>query len=462
MSMQCTKNPIHKLFQTSPGMQPVHAEYFGRREKTLIPLVCESRYWSSLHLHALSASLTWKLLMFMSTCTRIWFELKIHTKLPPISENTWATTFRIHRHPSRLMLTSMCQRMTLPAIPSIPFADNSFRTSTTCRFSITAQPRICAQSPVSGEERAAVTMQKSTCSICWCWAMMRRCEGRCMLMRWEKCRKRSSKSRVGDGVYSVKAVGKAAGKPCSTCDPSTPLTLVNLTIWCPLTSTWKSCGPRWTGSMLLESLCSLYFCHRFCCIYCDKIFISSSILRIHMRKKRHFRVHPSCHHFDRFYLSNYTICIKDSSLSHLTPACQQSTSNPQHYAPNVHESTGSKPLDQDDRNHLIAEAADTFSPTSVSATAASPHSDDSDDSDCSEWCEYTEARCLFCDFTTTSEDIHEHLAQTHKINLFHLENVFERIKFVNFVRHHVSGGAERCFGCSRLMNDGELIMFWFA
>lgn len=41
------------------------------------------------------------------------------------------------------------------------------------------------------------------------------------------------------------------------------------------------------------------------CLYCDKVFKDALVLRKHMRKKKHFKVHPCNHTYDRFYVINY-------------------------------------------------------------------------------------------------------------------------------------------------------------
>lgn len=41
------------------------------------------------------------------------------------------------------------------------------------------------------------------------------------------------------------------------------------------------------------------------CIYCEKKFPSTLILRKHMRKKKHFSVHPQNKVYDQYYIVNY-------------------------------------------------------------------------------------------------------------------------------------------------------------
>ncbi|KAJ1678329.1 hypothetical protein EV182_004274 [Spiromyces aspiralis] len=41
------------------------------------------------------------------------------------------------------------------------------------------------------------------------------------------------------------------------------------------------------------------------CLYCEKTFTSATVLRKHMRKKKHFKISPHNHLYDRFYVINY-------------------------------------------------------------------------------------------------------------------------------------------------------------
>ena len=41
------------------------------------------------------------------------------------------------------------------------------------------------------------------------------------------------------------------------------------------------------------------------CIYCEKVFPSGMLLRKHMRKKKHFKIHPENIIYDQFYVVNY-------------------------------------------------------------------------------------------------------------------------------------------------------------
>lgn len=41
------------------------------------------------------------------------------------------------------------------------------------------------------------------------------------------------------------------------------------------------------------------------CIYCGHVYPSYAVLRQHMRKKKHLRIHPSNATYDQFYIANY-------------------------------------------------------------------------------------------------------------------------------------------------------------
>jgi len=42
------------------------------------------------------------------------------------------------------------------------------------------------------------------------------------------------------------------------------------------------------------------------CIYCERTFHSALVLRQHMRKKKHFKIHPKNHRYDKYYVVNFT------------------------------------------------------------------------------------------------------------------------------------------------------------
>lgn len=55
-----------------------------------------------------------------------------------------------------------------------------------------------------------------------------------------------------------------------------------------------------------ELVCKLIV--RCICLYCEKVFKSPAVLKVHMRKKRHYKINPKNKDYDRFYLINYLVC----------------------------------------------------------------------------------------------------------------------------------------------------------
>jgi hypothetical protein len=43
------------------------------------------------------------------------------------------------------------------------------------------------------------------------------------------------------------------------------------------------------------------------CVYCHHTFKDYDAMKLHMRKKKHFRFHPKDHEWDRFFILNYTV-----------------------------------------------------------------------------------------------------------------------------------------------------------
>lgn len=44
------------------------------------------------------------------------------------------------------------------------------------------------------------------------------------------------------------------------------------------------------------------------CIFCHQVFRSMAALNRHMRNKKHFKIDPKNHHYDKFYITNYLKC----------------------------------------------------------------------------------------------------------------------------------------------------------
>lgn len=45
------------------------------------------------------------------------------------------------------------------------------------------------------------------------------------------------------------------------------------------------------------------------CIYCEKTFKNHSVLKLHMKKKKHVKINPNNKIYDQFYLINYLVII---------------------------------------------------------------------------------------------------------------------------------------------------------
>lgn len=43
------------------------------------------------------------------------------------------------------------------------------------------------------------------------------------------------------------------------------------------------------------------------CIYCERIFKDYSVLKLHMRKKKHFKINARNKDYDKFYIINYLV-----------------------------------------------------------------------------------------------------------------------------------------------------------
>ncbi|KJE90940.1 hypothetical protein CAOG_02165 [Capsaspora owczarzaki ATCC 30864] len=102
------------------------------------------------------------------------------------------------------------------------------------------------------------------------------------------------------------------------------------------------------------------------CLYCEKVFKSRDVLKSHMRKKKHIRVHPQNKEYDRFYMINYlepgkgweAILNEDRPVPIKRPA--------PHPAPLAHATSG-KP-----RKHSAArQAAEANKRAAASSTSSS-------------------------------------------------------------------------------------------
>lgn len=152
------------------------------------------------------------------------------------------------------------------------------------------------------------------------------------------------------------------------------------------------------------------------CIYCEKQFQDKNTLMDHMRKRNHREVNPKNHYYDKFYIINYL-------------------------------ELGKRWLDV-----LAEDFEDTM------ATFQDSDEEEEDNS----WCEWQEDNlaidevrvlCLMCDENNeTVEGILDHMKESHKLDLLHeikehKMTLYDRMKFINFIRKQNFNGA--CWVCQR-------------
>ena len=137
---------------------------------------------------------------------------------------------------------------------------------------------------------------------------------------------------------------------------------------------------------------------RVTCLYCDGVFTDHVTLRKHQRKKKHFRVHSKNSHYDRYYIRNYSWEA------------------------------------QDDLENIES------------------------DGDFEDWEEYVDVKtqCLFDEeMFDDLEACLDHMHSKHGVDLLKIEDVYLRIKYVNYVRKQVQ--EVRCFKCNLEQPNLELL-----
>jgi hypothetical protein len=145
------------------------------------------------------------------------------------------------------------------------------------------------------------------------------------------------------------------------------------------------------------------------CIYCMKTFKSHSVLKLHMRKKKHFRIDPHQTLYDRFYIVNYLHPGKDWQ------AAQEDD--------NV----------ADEEDNPAKDAADAWDDWVE---------DDSDQDPCV---------CLFCPHAApSSAECLAHTTSAHGFDLMAIRkqwnlDTYDSIKLINYVRRMVH--ERRCPTC---------------
>eukprot|EP01122_Echinamoeba_exundans_P000154 TRINITY_DN10133_c0_g1_i1.p1 TRINITY_DN10133_c0_g1~~TRINITY_DN10133_c0_g1_i1.p1 ORF type:complete len:351 (-),score=43.99 TRINITY_DN10133_c0_g1_i1:538-1551(-) len=145
------------------------------------------------------------------------------------------------------------------------------------------------------------------------------------------------------------------------------------------------------------------------CIYCEKVFKTRQILKEHMRKKRHIRIHPKNPRYDRFYVLNYS---KDGFL---TPSVRSSAS----------DDFGNQDINDEEEEtweDWIDEDADR-----------------------------QKMRCLFCEeLSEGNQTCFDHMVQKHNFDLSRIRrdeklDFYATVRLVNYIRRRTA--ESRCPMC---------------
>jgi hypothetical protein len=171
------------------------------------------------------------------------------------------------------------------------------------------------------------------------------------------------------------------------------------------------------------------------CLYCERTFKSSPVLRKHMRKKRHFRISPRNHQYDRFYIINYLEPGKD----------WETLTNADKYFESDEEVQSRKSVYS---NALTG----TSLPQSVYShgTFLTSLMEDDVDAGWSDWdeCDVTEnvatsqdsCPCLFCDCVAVcAQECVTHMAEDHFFDLPKIQkerslSLYQTLILINFLR----------------------------
>lgn len=164
------------------------------------------------------------------------------------------------------------------------------------------------------------------------------------------------------------------------------------------------------------------------CIYCEKDFTSAAVLRKHMRKKKHFKIHPKNPLYDRFYVINF-----------------------------VEPGKNWQTLAQED-----TDAGRTMRNSLAACEASDEDADRFDDgSNDDDLCADQQTPCLFdADVFDCAQDALRHLSQAHGFDLARLIlqetlDFYDVIKVINWMRLcwcHV-----QCAFCSQSFEDPILL-----
>ena len=158
------------------------------------------------------------------------------------------------------------------------------------------------------------------------------------------------------------------------------------------------------------------------CLYCEKTFKDAPVLKEHMRKKGHKRLHSGNLEYNRFYMVNYLEFGKNWKDI---------------------EAERDDDIQESDDDDSMAEAGT------------------SSWNDWDEPCRM-ETVCLFCDFKSTEASfVFEHLVQCHGFNLSNLKaelnlTFYQQVKLVNYIRRQLHQNC--CTYCGEKFHDHDGVL----
>ncbi|KAI9140204.1 C2H2 type zinc-finger-domain-containing protein [Paraphysoderma sedebokerense] len=197
------------------------------------------------------------------------------------------------------------------------------------------------------------------------------------------------------------------------------------------------------------------------CLYCERTFKSSAVLRKHMRKKRHFRISPKNKDYDRFYIINYLEAGKNwetlQSKDHYFSSDDESPANTN--VPSV--AITQPPKFSYSTSYGTYTSLGSHTGTYVSHasfmtnTTANGEGDESDSwSDWNDEMEKEPCQCLFCDEICESAEScaagRGHMVSAHGFDLKAVKDdlgltLYQTIILINYIRRCSS--TYTCFAC---------------
>jgi len=154
------------------------------------------------------------------------------------------------------------------------------------------------------------------------------------------------------------------------------------------------------------------------CIYCEKTFKSPSVLKLHMKKKKHYKINSNNTQYDRFYIVNY-----------VEPGKNWKEKKDQN------DSSDSEDLDIED--YIKSQKTDNWDEWNNT-------NDFDEDED-----EYDEPMsvCLFCEkLSGTAQESFDHAKKEHNFDLKAIQkennlDFYQSIRIINYIRHSISENA---------------------